>query len=943
MTTYIALDLETTGLDPETDEIIEVAAVRFDASGVIATYESLVNPDRALEYRIALLTGIDTRELERAPHFASIASEVESFIGLDPVVGQNPSFDAAFLARRGIPIVGPLYDTFEIAGLVANALTRRGLGDIADHLGVDFPTRHRAMADADAARRVFLVLRERLAAAPPEVLAEAERIAAASDWPLRHLLRDVASEHPRKPGDAERDGFVHQFVKAPSRHADPLVPTTKRTAVPPELAAQLIASQSARTALESYEQRPEQIAMTRAVADTFAEGGALITEAGTGVGKSLAYLVPAALHAVRNNDRVTISTNTINLQEQLIAQDIPVARRILEEAGIAHDELRVAQLKGRRNYLCLLRWSAARRSASLSADEARVLVQLLFWLSETETGDRAELRLRREEDASWAKVSAQDGGCLTMQCPFVRDGSCFLHRARKRAEGAHLLVVNHALLLSDVAAAGAVLPEYRHLVVDEAHHLEAQATEQLGFSASQDDLLDWLDALHTRATRSRDEGLAVSIEEATRVSRQAIGYGPQLRDLARTLATCVAQARGGVPEFFRALQQFGQQHTAERGDNDDRVLINRSVRVQPDWADIEAAWFEQDDRLAEVAGVLDELNALLAQVNPSDVLDRDTLAADASELYERGERLRGGISRIIGQDERQTICWLTMGRRDASPALASAPLDVAEALRATLFAPRETTVLTSATLAADSGFDYIKGRLGFDDARELLLGSPFDYRQSMLMLLPTDMPEPQMHGYAAAVQSTLIDVVRASEGRTLVLFTSHAALRTAYGGIKRALEDEQILVLGQGIDGTPRQLLSVLRENRRVCIMGAASFWEGVDVTGEALSLLVIARLPFPVPSDPIFQARSDLFDQPFEQYAVPQAVLRFKQGFGRLIRRKTDRGALVVLDSRLRTRKYGEAFLRALPPSTLREMPLRDLPAEISGWLAQPDTALTP
>ena len=246
-------------------------------------------------------------------------------------------------------------------------------------------------------------------------------------------------------------------------------------------------------------------------------------------------------------------------------------------------------------------------------------------------------------------------------------------------------------------------------------------------------------------------------------------------------------------------------------------------------------------------------------------------------------------------------------------------------------------ILTSATLSTDQGFAYVKQRLGVVDARELGLGSPFDYKRSTLVLLPTDIPEPNQAGYAAALQESIIDLVRASEGRALVLFTSHAALRTAYNGVKRPLEEQKILVLGQGIDGTPKQLLGALRDSHRTVVLGAASFWEGVDVTGEALSLLVVTRLPFAVPSDPVYQARSELFDMPFEQYAVPQAILRFKQGFGRLIRRKTDRGVIAVLDRRLRTKQYGESFIRSLPPCTLREAPMRELSDEVAAWLARP------
>lgn len=932
---YVSLDLETTGLDPETDEIIEVAAIRFDTNGVIDRYHSLVNPERKLDYRIALLTNIDQQALASAPHFGSIALEIEAFVGMDPVVGQNPTFDTTFLARKGVQLFGPTYDTFELANLLLlGGLQQRSLGGIADYLGLEFTDRHRAMADADAAMRVFLALRERLAASPPDLLAEAERLSAMSDWPLRHLFREIAIEHPRSPLEAPRDGIVHGFVRAPGAVPDALEPNTIKVRVRGEEASALLKSPTARDALDEYEERREQTVMARAIGETIADNGHLIVEAGTGVGKSLAYIVPSALHAARNNARTVISTNTINLQEQLVGQDIPIARRLLAAARISDDVLRVTQLKGRANYLCLLRWSAMLRVGALTSDEAQVLVRMLFWLGETETGDRAEINVRREEDAAWRRVSAQEGGCLSMQCEYVRDGSCFVLRARRRAESSHLLVVNHALLLSDLATEGNVLPEYKHLVVDEAHHLEDEATRQLGFSASETDLLDWIDAIHTRVGRDRDGGLVSTLYTTARASQGAISIAPQLSPLAQTLAQAAMRARDAVPAFWRAIQEFASNHSSGRNDYDERISLTRGIRVQPDWADIEASWFTTDDRLAAVSGVLDEISALLDEANPADIVDRDSVRTEVLDLLDDGSKLRSGLSRIIGQDDKDTVCWLTMARRDAAPSLASAPLSVAEALKTRLFGPRESVVLTSATLSTEDNFDYVKGRLGFEDARELLLGSPFDYQSSTLILTPTDMPEPEQHGYLAALQGALVDMVSASEGRALSLFTSHSGLRAAYNGIKQQLEEQEILVMGQGIDGSPRQLINWLKENDRTLLLGAASFWEGVDVTGEALSLLVIARLPFAVPSDPVYQARSELFDQPFEQFALPQAILRFKQGFGRLIRRKTDRGVLVVLDRRLRSRAYGDSILRSLPNCELREVPLRDLAAEVRGWI---------
>ncbi|HEY7801030.1 MAG TPA: exonuclease domain-containing protein, partial [Dehalococcoidia bacterium] len=592
---YVSLDLETTGLDPEVDEIIEVAAVRFDATGVLDRYQSLVNPGKRLEYRIELLTGIDPAELASAPHFGTLAPDIERFIGFDAIVGQNPMFDVGFLQRKGVQVFGPAYDTFELASILLSGLHEHSLGAIADHLGIVFTNRHRAMADADAAREVFAALRARLAASPADVLAEAERIASASDWQLRHLFRELAEEHPRSPGASDDEATVHGFIKAPGAIGDAIVAGSRPVRVEPEESQRLIASGAARSALLTFEDRPEQVQMAHAVGEAIAGGQQLIVEAGTGVGKSLAYLVPSALHAARNNARVVISTNTINLQDQLVTSDIPLARRILADAGISEDDLRVAQLKGRTNYLCLLRWAAARRASSLSADEARVLVRMLFWLARTDSGDRAELNLRRNEDPAWARLSAQDAGCLQSQCEYVRDGSCFLHRARKRAEAAHVLVVNHALLLSDVATGGNVLPAFQHLVVDEAHHLEDEATSQFGFSGGEADVTGWLERLFVRGTRGRDGGIVGSVQSATRSSQQAlIGGAPQLQTIARTLGESVTRARDSVPAFFRLLHTFAQQHGSGGGEYDERLTINRGMRVQPDWSDVEAAWFETD-------------------------------------------------------------------------------------------------------------------------------------------------------------------------------------------------------------------------------------------------------------------------------------------------------------------------------------------------------------
>ncbi|MEX1253566.1 MAG: helicase C-terminal domain-containing protein [Dehalococcoidia bacterium] len=923
--TYVALDLETTGLDPERDAIMEVGAIRFGTDGDSETFQTFVDPKQTIPYRIERLTGISNADVKGAPLFAEVAADLEAFIGNDPVVGQNVAFDLSFLERSRLRPPGPVFDTQEMASLLLPGLVEHNLRAIACHLGIEF-TPHRALADADAARLVFLAMRARLAAMPPALLAEAKRVAAITDWPLRHLLQEVADE-VASGLIAETPGLVHGAVRPPSEYGPSLRPDDDAVELVDPDDVEALLTTKAREAIEGFEERPEQVAMARAVTAALNQSEHLLVEAGTGIGKSLAYLVPAARYALQNDSRVVVSTNTINLQEQIMGQDIPIVQRLLGEGA----ELRAAQLKGRRNYLCLLRWANLRRSPSLTNDEARLLVRLLLWLPNTDTGDKAELRLSQSEEFVWARLSAQNEACLATPCAYVKDGSCFLLRARKRAEAAHVLIVNHALLLSDVAVGGGVIPDYDHLVIDEAQHLESEATDQFGFHAQEGDVATFLDRVS-----SRGGGLVQSLRNAARGRAAQLAATHDVLEAASKTEEAVGRARERLPDFFLRLGGFLRQQ-GPGGDNyDDRLLLSRAMRVQPDWADVELAWENLSATFGEVLLALEEVYDKLQAPDVRAMLDYESQLGEAAELIVMGELLRRGVADVVLRDDAGTVCWLSQGRSSEGIGLSSAPLQVADILEKRLFSQKETAVLTSATLTAEGKFDYMRRSLGLEEANELQLGSPFDYARSTLVLVPQDMPEPNQAGYMAALQRALIDLVRASQGRALALFTSHASLRAAHAGIKKELQEDQILVLGHNIDGSPRHLTQSLREHSHTVVLGTASFWEGVDVVGEALSLLVITRLPFSVPSDPIFQARSELYEDAFNEYAVPQAALRFKQGFGRLIRRKSDRGVMVVLDGRVQSKSYGQAFLRSLPACTVKRVPLREMPDLLEQWLAQ-------
>jgi DNA polymerase-3 subunit epsilon/ATP-dependent DNA helicase DinG len=929
-TIYVAVDLETTGLSAETCEIIEVGAVKFTPEGEVATFHTPVKPRGALPYYIQRLTGIRPDDLEHAPIFAEVASDLEVFIGDNPIVGQNVFFDLGFLAAQGIRPPGPTFDTHDLATLLLPGLPEYSLRSLARHLGVEFPVRHRALADAEATLQVFLHLRGRLGDLPASLLGELNRIATEIDWPLRRLFDEMLQEAPLLSAGAP----MVDAMPLPVEIGAPLVPRVPPQPIAVDEVEAVLRSPEANPELfPEFELRDEQLAMAREVAEALNSGQPLIVEAGTGTGKSLAYLTPAAYYALQNDARVIVSTDTINLQEQLMGKDIPLLQRLIAGTTLmdakAAAGLRFAQLKGRRNYLCMLRFATLRRSPSLSVAEGQLLARILVWLRQTETGDRAELSLSSQEDSVWQGLSADSETCLSFACQYARHGACFLQRARRRAEASHIVVVNHALLLSDIAVGGHVLPEYRHLVVDEAHNLEDEATSQFGFQATDSDVRALVDRVHHRLPRGRAGGLVESLRQQQRAGRP-YAQSPDLAVVADDLASEAENARRALPLLFDLLSSFLFDRAAEQGDYDPRLLLNRAMRVQPDWSNVEVAWENLDVPLGKITRLLGRVNE---DATPEE--GAEEIVAEISGVLQEARRLRDGIASVLARDDVDTIAWMTYGRSSSSVMLCAAPLQVADTLRARLFADRESAVLTGATLSVAGRFNYVAGAVGLDEPRELMLGSPFDYARSTLMLIPSDVPEPNSTAYQEEFEAAVVDLCRASEGRALVLFTSYGSLGATHTAVRRHLEHDGILVLGQGIDGPPKSLLNALRENARTVILGTSSFWEGVDVAGEALSLLVIARLPFAVPSDPIYVARSELYEDPFQEYALPQAVIRFKQGFGRLIRRKTDRGVVVVMDRRLRSKTYGASFLRSIPPCTVRDMPLRELPVATTAWLA--------
>lgn len=925
--TFVALDVETTGLQTGVDEIIELAAVKFRGDEVLDTFTQLVKPRQSLPLKITRLTGITETDLEGAPRFNDVAPDFVRFVKSYPLVGHSINFDLGMLRAQGMNFSQAVYDTFDLATLLLPQAPVYKLSALAERIGIAHPADHRALNDADVCRQVFLHLLTRITALDIDDLNEISRLTARMHWPLRDLFEDALRARAKTiftAESAEPAAESNGARRAAPAAETPLKPTGDVTPLDVEQVAAFFAPDGALgQTFPGYEQRPPQVAMVRAVAAAFNAGDALIVEAGTGTGKSMAYLVPAALFAAQRGERVIVSTNTINLQDQLFFKDIPDLQRIM--AAGRQPPFTAALLKGRGNYLCLKRYKELRRHENLTEDEVRTLLKVQLWLPTTSSGDRAELLLMEREQTAWGRINVTLETCIGPKCPHFRD--CFFFKARRHAETAHIVVVNHALLLADLAAQSQVLPPYDHLIIDEAHNLEDVATDQLSFSIDQARLIQFCDDLYQEGGARTVSGLLSELRPGFERSAADPPARDKAEQIADELRPHIARARRAIYDCFNLLSGFVTQEV-EANQYDTRLRLTAGVRRKPAWAAIQQAWENLTLLLTAIGDGIGKLETLLRDQEDAELPDYDDLLLRVEFLRRFATDVRVQTGHIIfGSEAEEHITWLTHDRLRDTLTLNAAPLSVAEILQAQLFAQKQTTILASATLAVEHSFDFVKTRLGLPEPEELHLESPFDYEKQALVFIPNDIPEPNQRGYQQMIEDALIALCTAVGGRTLALFTANSALKQTYIGIQDSLEEQEIAVLGQGIDGSRRALLERFKEAPRTVLLGSSSFWEGVDVVGDALSVLVIAKLPFSVPTDPIFAARSEQFGDPFGQYAVPQSVLRFKQGFGRLIRSKEDRGIVVVLDKRLLTKKYGQQFLHSLPNTNVRTGALKQLP----------------
>lgn len=940
---FVVFDLETAGFSPQQDRIVEIGAVRIENGQMIDTFTSFVAQDKPLPDFIKELTGIAEEDLAEAPPLHEVIGQFLRFADGADWVAHNASFDLSFmnsaLEECGYnPFTGICHDTLGLSQLLFPKEASYALETLTFRKNIVHRAPHRALSDALATAELFLQLIERANQLPLLVLQQLEQLTAASDGGLHHFFASVLqnpitlAQIETPDGCASIQQLMHKPVVIEEANREDREPVPFE---PDDAAALLSKEGPLAVKFDSYEERTSQLEMAKSVAEALTNNHHLIVEAGTGTGKSLAYLVPSIRHALATGERVVVATHTINLQEQIRQRDIPLLQEIL------NTPFRIAVLKGRNNYVCLRKVATGVNSQGLMGEPGERLFysRMLTWLLETDAGDREELSLQGPQGEYWNRVASDTDSCINKKCPWFRN--CYYFKNRSAAEQADVVITNHSLVFSDIKSEHRVLPAYNYLVIDEAHHMEDEATKHLGQEATYHQVTGVLN----RLARDGRQGLLIQM-------RTMLGLQTEWASLAAILDQMTEKTlemKGKTEEMFRLMQQFTLDHAGKREAGRVTVRLSQQHFPMPMWEAILSSFDNLQTEQALLRGLMMKL-----EMEGSEFTDDEQIAnpiTDISGQVQELDRLIMTMTRFFREtDATSVVLWLEAEDKGIRPfvGLYMAPVDVGPLLHDSLFDKKEAVVLTSATITINQGFSYIVNRLGLQQSnssgrlRTLQVESPFDYKNQALLCVPTDVLPVNGVAEEEFVDSlceSIVTLARISNGRMLVLFTSHRMLRATYAKLKPRLAEHQIRVFAHGVDSSSRsRLVYEFQRDKQAVLLGANSFWEGVDIPGDDLSLLVIVRLPFWPPNHPVSEARTEALEKQgrnaFMEYSVPQAIVRFKQGFGRLIRTKKDVGAIVVYDRRLVDARYGRHFIKSLPGPWVYQGTEREVWKVLYNWL---------
>lgn len=912
MTRYVVIDLETTGHAPESDDkIIEIGMVVIKDDMITERYSSLLNPNKPIPPFISRLTGIYDADVRGQPEFSEIAPQIAENCKDCFLIAHNVAFDLGFLnqefAANGMKkLENPVIDTVELARILYPSAPAFKLEQLADYLNIEHDAPHRALSDAVVTAKLFLLMKQKINQLPYETIHHLLRLHKSLKSDISHILhanynaKAFAYNTPKnidtfhglafKTFDVEKqeDSCVHLS------YGDYLDNIYEENG-------------ALKRALKHYEKRPGQRCMSEIIYDAFQSRSHALIEAETGTGKSLSYLVAAVYESLKSKKRVVISTHTTQLQSQLLNEEIPLVQKLLSQP------IRAAVLKGKKHYISLEKFAhALTTSEQENYDIVLTKAILLVWLTETETGDIDEIQLPASGYMFYNNISAEAEREIDPTSPWF--SRSYYQKARKRASQANIVITNHALLCADMFNDYKLIPAYDKAIIDEAHHLEETVSKYYGLKLDYASLRYFLNQMD-----AGEDSWLTSI-----FSRY-----PQVIEIATKdeWNQHIVSAKHEIDDLFHAIFQYvSNQNQSKKSLSDIGKIQYRfdgAKEMAEKWQSIKEMAARAMLLFRDLKQILTQFKQTVETYNIYDKFDLDDIGNQIENCQSFLDRIEG---LFLSEDSGKEVKWIeieTAGTKN-SVYLYSEPIDVSTLLSETFFDRKESVVLTSATLTIDRSFTFIANRLGLTNKRLMTkkIQSPFSYKNQVQLMVPNDFPDIKKASTDEFVYATceaICSLADITKGRMLVLFTSYDMLRKVYDLLRETLDTVYYTLIAQGVSsGSRAKLKKNFQTFDRSILLGTSSFWEGIDIPGEDLSCLVIVRLPFEPPNHPIYEAKANALKKdgknPFMELALPNAIIRFKQGFGRLIRSSSDRGIVFICDSRIKKARYGKSFIQSIP-----------------------------
>jgi ATP-dependent DNA helicase DinG len=929
---YVVVDLETTGNSAKKgDKIIQFAAVVIENGRIVDQFSSLLCPRKPIPIFIEELTGLTDEMVKDAPLFAEIAPKVMEMLNGACFVAHNVLFDLSFLQEELIMagfegFYGPVLDTVEMARILFPSSDSFKLSDLAVQEGLKHERPHQADSDAYATGELLLILFARLRDLPFKTIKQLYKLSDGLKGDLNEVLEELLKEKERKIEELPLylEEYHGVYIKK-SQEKDQQEQVQENVYPIHEKDKEELLG----NAYANYERRSGQFRMMDIVYHSFQNEQHAMIEAGTGVGKSLAYLLPAVYTAISTNKPVIISTYTTQLQEQLLQKDIPILKRAVKFP------FTTVLMKGKSHYISLDKFVHSLRESDDNYDTLLTKMQILVWLTETTTGDRDELNLSSGGQLFWHKIKHDES-------TFGRDFSSrerdYYLKTRNDGKKADLIITNHSLLLSDLVTDRPILPPSDYIIVDEGHHFEKVAGQYFGSKidyAATRFLLQQMGMYEQKQLLYKIEKILE--ETGTGVNQGDVRHSVQLNQLMGELLF-------EMDELFKVIALLAKKKVKNKSQSRMKCPLTFDMTKESKTLKAEAERFLF--LLTDYRKAITTRYELLLDSRDKKSNKQQTVISDVASWLADAEKIVGSIRQILLQPETENVSWIEMDTRawQNKTTVYSQPVSISFQLNDLLFQRKKSVVVTSATLSVKGSFRYTMDSLGLQrgSCHVEQIPSPFCYDQQVQLIISNDLPEintVSLQDYISEIGEHIISIAEATKGRLLILFTSYDMLRRTYELIKESGFLREYSLLAQGITGGSRtRLVRNFQRFEKAILLGTSSFWEGIDIPGEDLSCLVIVRLPFSPPDEPLTEGKcleiKKSGGNPFYDYSLPEAVIRFKQGFGRLIRTRNDKGVMIIFDRRVISTQYGKVFLESLPTIQAKEMNIDQTVDLINKWL---------